>query len=278
MVNTVFRGKPLVPKEVPMIDILRDEFGKDSVEEYKGIVRADYNGNPVLNVLDYNNKTGNVEGSTPYALVLFNERILKPRGLRTANFPELYFAHSNEVLNLEGTYEDAALILRSEEDPNSYLAKDVMSQVKARNKEQEFPTRINLYDFSLGKDANAPKGLVFKLNEDAQIIHAPVYSGSNKRFSTFDENGDPALDESGDKTLHTRGSGLLRAYVAGDLDLIASSEDLANAYPYGRVVVIAKGDAKFFEAYLSKLKEEKDNLIREIEKRYPEAQRVLRGR
>ena len=275
MVNNVFQGKPLVPKEVPKIDILRDEFGKETVEEYKGIVRADYGGNSVLDVLDYNNETGNVEGSTPYALVLFNERILKPRGLRTANIPELYFAHSNEVLNLEGTYEDVALILGSGEDPNSYLTKDVMRQVRARNKKQKLPARINLYDFSLGKDANAPNGLVFKLNEDVRVVHAPVYAGSNKRFSTFDENGDPISDESGDKTLYTRSSGLSRAFVDGGLVLGSGVVYLAGSGPGGRVIVVAEGDNG---AYLLKLKEERDNLIREIEERYPQAEKVLRGK
>ena len=129
-----FNGKPLieVPKEYPTIGFLEGDFGKEVLNEYKGRAK-DYNKH--LDILSY--KYNIVQGSNPFAVVLMN-KVLNEEGLKTASQSDLEKAIKLNALSLNGTYEDTALILRNENNPNSYLAKHLMKQVKERNKKARF--------------------------------------------------------------------------------------------------------------------------------------------
>ncbi|PIN91068.1 hypothetical protein COU57_02190 [Candidatus Pacearchaeota archaeon CG10_big_fil_rev_8_21_14_0_10_32_14] len=249
--KTQFQGKPLIDvKGIPQVDLLQGEYGREVLGEYLEIVNSDYGANSALHVFRYNKKTGTIEGSNSYAVALLNQRVLKPQGIRTASFIDLekIIGVNRDDLQLRGTYEDVALVLRSESDPNSYLAKNLMEQVEARNPKQKFPVMINLYDISLEKDADAPKGLTFVLNGDASIIYAPVLEGKNssKNFSSLDENGLPILDKNASRILYTNDSGLSEAYLYWDLVFGSHCEYLASSGSFGRVVFVAEGDAKPF--------------------------------
>src|SRR3989344_3351224 len=125
-IKSKFIGKLLIeiPKEYPTIGFLEGDFGKSVLEEYKGRAK-DYN-NKNLDVLSY--KDNIVQGSNPFAVVLMN-KILNEEGLRTPFQSDLEKAIKLNALNLNGTYEDTALILRNEKNPNSYLAKHLMKQI-----------------------------------------------------------------------------------------------------------------------------------------------------
>src|SRR3989304_9360456 len=105
-----FKGKALVeiPENIPQAGFLEGDFGKAFLDEYKGRVKSDYNGNSKLDILRYGDNI--VKGSNPFAVVLANQ-ILRQEGLRTASQADLEKALRVGTLNLIGTYEDTALVL-----------------------------------------------------------------------------------------------------------------------------------------------------------------------
>jgi len=238
-IKSKFIGKLLIeiPKEYPTIGFLEGDFGKSVLEEYKGRAK-DYN-NKNLDVLSY--KDNIVQGSNPFAVVLMN-KILNEEGLRTPFQSDLEKAIRLNALNLNGTYEETALILRNENYPNSYLAKDLMKQIKARNKKAKMPVMISLNQLELVKDSNSDYGLAFKLKEDAEVIYAPILNQEAGNFSSEDideKTGLPKKLGEGNRTLYTMKNGLAGLYLARSLDLDSRVGELAYSYSGGRVVVVS---------------------------------------
>ena len=241
-----FTGAPLI--EVPTVilraNFLTEDFGKAVFDEYKERAKADYGNADVLNVLSYSNDV--VKGSNPPAVVLMNY-VVSQAGLRTATPADLERVLRCNVLPLRGQYEDSALILRSDRNPNEYLARDLIEQIKARNPKAKMPLMIPLAGLELANDSNSNYGLVFKLKEDADIIYAPqlVKKNSGKTFSQTDRKGLPILDEEGNRTLYLwNNSGLSRLYLGGDLGLGVNyfSDDLGLSGGSGRVVCVSGED------------------------------------
>ena len=131
-----FKGKPLIeiPENIPAIGFMEGDFGEAVLEEYKGRVEKDYNNLDSLDVLSYEHgnpvryEEGIVKGSNPFSVVLVNQ-IVGQEGLRVARQSDLEKALKLDSLNLKGTYEDTALVLRKGKEPNSYLAKDLLKQI-----------------------------------------------------------------------------------------------------------------------------------------------------
>ena len=268
-----FNGKPLieVPKEYPTIGFLEGDFGKEVLNEYKGRAK-DYN-NQHLDILSY--KDNIVQGSNPFAIVLMN-KVLNEEGLKTASQSDLGKAIKLNALNFNGTYEDTALILRNENNPNSYLAKHLMKQIKERNKNAKTPIMITLNQLELVKDSNSDYGLAFKLKEGAELYeNVKILNKETGNFSSEDMDekiGLPIKLGKGNRTLHTRDSGLSRLCLGRNLGLSARDDDLANSDSDGRVVVVS-GEAteKFFNEYktakkdyFSKLRKIKENIDKEL--------------
>ena len=266
-----FNGKPLieVPKEYLTIGFLEGDFGKEVLNEYKGRAK-DYNKH--LDILSY--KYNIVQGSNPFAVVLMN-KVLNEEGLKTASQSDLEKAIKLNALSLNGTYEDTALILRNENNPNSYLAKHLMKQVKERNKKAKTPIMITLNQLELVNDTASEYGLAFKLKEDAEIIYAPILNDEVGNFSSEDideKTGLPIKLGKGNRTLYTRDSGLSRLYLSRNLVLFARNDNLAYSYSIGRVVVVS-GEAteKFSNEYKTakkdyffKLRKIKENIDKEL--------------
>ena len=168
-----FKGKPLIeiPASIPQIGYAEGDFGKAFLQEYRARVKADYSDISALNVLSYSDNVA--KGSNPFAVVLANQ-ILRQERLRVATQADLEKALKMGALNLRGTYEDTGLVLRSEDNPNANLAKNLMSQVKSRNKKQKFPVMIPLTELELKTDGNSNHGLAFNLREDAEVIYSPI--------------------------------------------------------------------------------------------------------
>lgn len=230
-----FKGKPFILQ----VGFLEGDFGKAFLEEYKGRVNADYNGNSNLDVLRYYNDV--VKGSNPFAVVLANH-VLREEGLRTATQADLENTLKLGILPLEGTYEDTALVLRTETSPNEYLAKNLAEQVKSKGKKVgKTPIVIPLNRLELVNDLNSPHGLTFKLTDESEIIYAPILDGKN-HMKSFSETGKYGLPEKlgeGNRTLYTRDSGLSRLYLDGGLDLVSIYDDLADFGGSSRMVVVS---------------------------------------
>ena len=163
--------------------------------------------------------------------------------MRIATPADLERALEKETINLNGTYGDSGLVLRNDGDPNQYLAKDLVNQVKQRGSLQ-FPLMVPLAGLDLRYDANSPHSLSFQLTDSSEIIYAPQLNKINhgKKFNRADEKGLPAFEDSGSRTLYSNEEGgICRLYRYGDLDLNARYWDLADSNECGRVIVCAEG-------------------------------------
>jgi hypothetical protein len=236
-----FRGKPLVPKEIrfPEADFLRGEYGKAVLDEYN----SRFSKYPAMKVLSYNNQ-GIVNGSNPFAVVGINS-IVKESGLRTANPRDLAEILRTETLDLRGQYEDAALILRSTQGSNSYLAARLLKDVEKREgKNWKFPLMIALSDLELKKDKNSPAGLTFKLLDNSQIIYSNklIHENNNSMFNETDEDGLPIFKKDGQRTFYTSDDSLARFYLCRVLG--SNNDGLRYSYANGRVVLVSAGGAR----------------------------------
>ena len=274
-----FKGKPLIeiPAFIPTIGFLEGEFGKAVLEEYQGRVKADYRDASALRVLFYDN--GVVVGSNPFAVVLVNG-IVGEEGLRTATPADLERALKADALQLRGQYEDTGLVLRSEDSPNEYLARNLMAQIKARNPKAKMPAMIPLCGLELVTDNNSPHQLAFRLRDNAEIFYDLSVLNKDGNFSSEDVDEKTGLPKktgsNGDRHLYTRNSGLSRLYLDRGLVADSDGEDLADSDGSGRVVVVsAEGTAKNLEQYMTQLQQEADRQKAEVDARFVKARVVL---
>jgi hypothetical protein len=279
MVKTNFpvnEAKPLIenPANMPQIGFL----GGDEGKEINDSIVKDYKDCSVLQVGKYSN--GLIKGSNPFYAVAVQSRL--PSGVRVASQSDLEKAMKIGALDLRGTYEDTGFVLRTADEPNSYLAKNLMGQVKARNKKQKMPVMISLSGLGLEKDSSSPNGLSFKLKDDAEIIYAPILN-KDGNFSSEDideKTGLPKKLGNGNRNLYTRNSGLFRLFLCWYLDLDSVNIDLAGSSDIGRVVLVstaAGGSQTVLQDRLKDLQTQRDAEIEKINKRYAQAQKFLRG-
>ena len=233
----VNKAKPLVevPQNVPLIGSLGGEQGK----EINDAIKKDFAGISALQVGNYSE--GIVKASNPFYAVAVQKRLQE--GVRVASQADLEKALKWGVLDLRGTYEDTGLVLRTEGEPNSYLASNLMIQAKARlDKKVKMPVMIPLYGLELAKDQNSPYGLSFKLGDNAEIISAPILNKGDGNFSSRNINAETGLPKklgNGDRTLYTRQGGLSWLCLFRDLDLYSNDENLADSNGDGRVVLVS---------------------------------------
>lgn len=277
-----FRGKPLieVPAFIPSINFLEGDFGKAVLKEYQGRVKTDYRDASVLGILSYDNHV--VAGSNPFAVVLVNQ-IVASEGLRTANPADLEKALKANALHLKGQYEDTALVLRTEGNPNEYLAKDLMAQIKARNPKAKMPAMIPLSELELVADANSPQGLSFKIKDSAEVFYDLSVLNKDGDFSSGDIDFNTGLPKKtgskGDRHLYTRIAGLSGLFLDWGLVVGSDGGGLAGSGGDGRVVVVsAEGTAKNLEQYMFQLQQEATKQKADIDARFNKARAVLLGK
>jgi hypothetical protein len=242
--------KEEIPKEEPKTEFsfseyskamfLEGDFGQEILLDYLERVQGQYQNASALDVLKFADNV--VKGSNLFAFVLLNH-ILREKNMRIATPRDLEKILKNNELDLKGTYGDSALVLRSDGDPNSYLAGKLIEEVKQNNGSIEYPTMIPLAGLELEYDSGSPHNLSFRLGSNSQIIYAPQLDNSNngKKFSEGDEKGLPVFNDNGSRTLYTGSDGLRRLYRNRYLDLNAWNVDLASSNSDGRVVVCAEG-------------------------------------
>lgn len=261
-----FRGKSLIviPDVVPQGDFLTGDFGKAFLQEYNALVASDFDNNKVLRVLSYNN--GIVKGSNPFAVVLANQ-ILNQEGIRTASPADLEKALQANAINLRGTYEDSALVLRTAGEPNEYLAQNLAEQLEAKGyKIGKNALVIPLNGLRIRKDAGSSHGLSYVVQDGTQVIEAPIL-GRDGSFSSADinaETGLPSKLSGGDRTLYTRNSGLSGLYLDSGLGLNSDGDDLADSNVIGRVVGV-RGEAAGAEQLRTLYAQKESELLQRTE-------------
>jgi hypothetical protein len=234
------RTQPITPVQQshPLMNnasysFLEGTVGQVILEEYNQRVSGDYQGASALNVLSFADNV--VKGSNPFAFVLLN-KILAQKKKRIATPTDLERALEKEAINLNGTYGDSGLVLRNDGDPNQYLARDLINQVRQIGSLQ-YPLMIPLVGLDLKYDSNSPNDLSFQLTDFAELIYAPQLDHQNNRakFNNGDEKGLPIFDQNGSRTLYTENGGLRRLYRYWSLGLVARDGELANSGVGGRV-------------------------------------------
>jgi len=236
-----------IQQNPPLMDNVNYSFlegteGQSILEEYNQLVQNEYQNVSVLQKLSFADNV--VKESNPFMFVLLN-KVLQKYGKWIAKPGDLERALEKEAINLKGTYGDSGLVLRSENNPNEYLAKNLASQVKGKGYTLgSDAVMIPLAGLDLKYDSNSPHDLVFQLTDSSEIIYAPQLSKANhsKKFNRADEQGRPIFEDGGSRTLYSSEDGeLCRLYRDGDLDLSAGVTDLANSNSSGRVIVCAEG-------------------------------------
>jgi hypothetical protein len=220
---------------------LEGAFGEQILNEYLSRMKDKYHSASALNVLSFADNV--VKGGNPQSFILLN-KILREQGKWVARPRDLEKCLKEQALDLKGTYGDSGLVLRSEGDPNSYLATDLASQVKQRGKAQ-YPLMMPLAGLDLRYDQNSSHNLSFQLTDSAELIYAPQFNHENdsSKFNEADTNGLPVFDKNGSRALYTGEGGLRRLFRNGNLNLYARNEDLASSNEDGRVIVCAEGTA-----------------------------------
>ncbi|MBS3080489.1 hypothetical protein J4221_03385 [Candidatus Pacearchaeota archaeon] len=184
-----FQGKPLIkiPEDIPQADFLRGDFGKAVLEEYNARVKEDYHDNDNLKVLKYNEEQDVVTGTNSFTTTLINKIIAEQGHTATQAELERIIALNRPDLNLQGHYEDTGLVLRSNEEPNLYLANDLIAQLG----NIELPVMIPLKNLELRNDDNSPYGLAF--NIIGETIYAPILNLDSGYFSSEDIDEETGL-------------------------------------------------------------------------------------
>ena len=269
-----FKGKPLieVPAFIPSANFLEGDFGKAVLKEYRGRANKDYNGDSALNVLSY--EGGIVRGSNPFAVVLVNQILEQSQsGLRVANQSDLELAIKNNTLPLREQYEDTSLVLRNEDEPNEYLARDLIAQIRARK--PKMPAMIPLSELELVADSNSPYNLGFKLKDSTHVFYDLSVLNKDGDFSSEDideKTGLPIkVGSKGDRHLYIRDSGLSRLCLSRDLNAYSDYENLADSIGDGRVVIVsAKGTSQKILPYTQREVRKYSQLVQGIKDgKYP---------
>lgn len=220
---------------------LEGDFGRQVFGEYNKLVQSEYQYAYALQKLSFADDV--VKGSNPFAFVLLN-RVLQNHGKWVARPVDLERALEKGEIDLMGTYGDSGLVLRSENDPNEYLAKNLAYQVKEKGYVVGGDSvMIPLAGLELVYDSNSPHDLAFQLTNSSEIIYAPQLNKSNysKKFNRADEKGLPIFEENGSRTLYSNeGKGLCRMHRGVVLGLHAGGGILDNSSSVGRVIVCAE--------------------------------------
>ncbi|MBS3074708.1 hypothetical protein J4447_04650 [Candidatus Pacearchaeota archaeon] len=159
-----------------------------------------------------------LEKSTAFFLAAVNQ-ILRQRktGLRTATQADLekalrikYFREELLLHNIT-----TSLVLRKGEESfdkesNKFMEIYLTKQLRERSRDIKFPVVIPLSSLELEEDTNSPyEGLAFKLNDDAEFVHAPIFNEEDNNFFSEDideKTGIPVrLRKEGNRYFNTGG-------------------------------------------------------------------------
>jgi len=126
-------------------------------------------------------------------------------------------------------------VSRTNEEPNSYLANDLIAQLG----NIELPVMIPFNNAELRNDDNSPYGLAF--NIIGEIIYALILNSIPGYFSSEDideETGLPKKLGKGKRIFYTRNTGLCNICMLGNFDVCTSDEYLALSGYDGRIVIV----------------------------------------
>lgn len=235
-----FEGKPLRDVPVPAAEIwVEDEFGKAVLDEYNERVRLDYDENPFLKVFKV--AGGIVHGSNPFATCLV-DMIVRP-AVRVATPPDLQAIlmarqKASALVQIRGGYKDAALVLRSVKEPNSYIAEKFVEQLDPKT---EWPVVIYLSGLQLVKDPKSPCHLSFEFTSQTRAFSAPMLKEKSGHFDDAQVDGPTGLPTRLGGTgryFYGTEEGLARLYLGRGSSIDTIWDELGNSQADGRVCFV----------------------------------------
>ncbi len=235
-----FTGKPLRDVPIPAAKLWRDdEFGTAVLSDYNERLQKDFGENPFLKI--YKVAAGIVHGSNPFAACLVDmiarpeARIATPVDLQAILISQ---DRTSTPVDVRGGYKDAAFVLRSVKEPNSYIAESLAEQLDPKT---EWPVVIWLSGLELVKDPDSPRGLNFKFTENTTYHHTPILAEKSGHFD--DDAVDPAMGlptrlGGTERYLYSVEEGLSRLYFGRGSSLDTIWDELDNSQVDGRTVLV----------------------------------------
>ena len=157
---------------------------------------------PYIENINYDSKEKIIKGSNPFYVTAVNDYFRKNNlEIRTASQAELEQILKSNSLELEKHYEDTSLVLRSEDEPNKYLAEHLARQVKKRQ-ELNYPLMIPLKGLTLIKDSSSPYKYSFGLIDETEIIYSDNTTITQRSILMWD--GDRKVFERRHEEIHPR--------------------------------------------------------------------------
>lgn len=269
-----------VSKPTPVIGYFNN---KEMLDEYNRLVDKDYQGLAALKPFKFDEERGEVTGSNIPGKVLLFSKFLKPAGYELSGLQELEDARAMHAQNpscgLDTSgycYIDLGIVVRK----NTERTADLVEQIKKRNPKLaklKVPIAMSLNGLEVKVGGNL-NGISYVLTDNVQLYEAQEYAGKNKSFSHV-QNGRLVMDKKGARIIHNNVPDISGFCLGSSLLVNADSDDLACSGDRGRVVLhrgVAAG-AKIFEEYAQKLDAEVAQTKSELDNRYQQAIKVLRG-
>lgn len=216
---------------------------KDLFDKYQNVLYEKFSGLASLNVLkEYQ---GTIKGSNTYSTILINSLLPKGKHVATPTDLENIILKDNRVLRR--SYTDTGIIIRSQDEPNYYLAQDLALQIKTKETIR-FPMIIPLRYLNIRLDKNTSSGLAFTLKDDARAISSDMmnktgfFNNKDKTYPIKDGFLPKLLhneySQENDRELTINNKGLSRLYMNQYLDLVSDLVDLRTSYDAGKTIII----------------------------------------
>jgi len=231
-------GKQIRPRTIgDLLDKDYKTIGKlpaTILDEYNKYIDDNFEGLKVLKPYS-KGKDNKLAGSNILANSAMNG-FIKKYNMRLARLDEIgKDINAGNFDFYKGFYYDIAIMINGDKI-NNYYATQIAEQL---DRDMKLPAMINLADTNIELDKKAPYGVSFIVDpKKAFTADVLIPENDNKRFSKYDENGIPILDENGEYTLYVGDNGLFESslYWYGDFDCY--SDDLDNSDSDDRVVAI----------------------------------------
>ncbi len=233
-----FKGIPIRRKDGKKISVsyLNGEFGRWCFDKYMELKDRNYKANLVLNVVRF--EEGLVKGSGPYVAGLMNEVVYR-EGLRMATLADIEAIIEHKAFDLHGSFEYPALVLRSLDNPYSYIGKAFAQEMQEATGAFNPPILISIASTKLVNE-DSMDGLSFRIRAFDEIVHAPQlsYDNDGRTFSETDKDGLPIYSDDGTRSFCGLESGLSVLCVDRELDFDSEGGSFRGVSSAGRLIAV----------------------------------------
>jgi hypothetical protein len=233
----------------------------EDIKKFKEVVTRNFpRDSNLLNTYDANGRGSSVFGNIVMAGVLLES------GWNIADLPQIYEANRTFDVNQDngfgistrGCYSDGRFLIRKKNEATEHVLAQIGDKKLTQDEKGVLKMPLSFPFTGLKLEPSGPlQGYSIKLTSQANVFASPQYSTRNKigKFSLFDADGNPILDEDGRYALYNNDNSVARVYAGDDLDLYSRIGDLGDFDGDGRVVKYrAAGTEKNLAARLAEVR------------------------